>query len=1114
MSTLPSGGNIDTDRPTFATNRPALGQTVHAAVSKMLRHFRGLWFRAPHLAIATAYFNCDGFSLLADELEAAGGTQLLLGVEPRKSHDPALRSIRFASARQAERVRHSRELDEHLIHLKLWRDAVTFEPASREKVQRLVRWLRSGKVQVRRFEQGFVHGKAFIVVDGNSAAMVGSANFTAAGLSANLELEVGVYSPDTVSRITSWFNELWEQSEPFDLASLYEAKFALHAPHIVFLRMLWEIYGDELLSEEHDTGTVAEGRLTEFQRHGAWRARKILERRNGVIIADEVGLGKTFIAGALLRETIVRRQRAIVLGPAALRGTWRQFLLDEQLPVEYLSFDELLNGAAAYQPHEYSLVVVDEAHALRNLGTLRSQAMTRLLGGDPPKSLVLVTATPVNNSLDDIRNLLSYFIKDDAAFVQSGIVSIAERFRSAQLKNPDDLSPEYLFDILDQVAVRRTRRFVRKYYTNDVVTVDGIERPIVFPEPRVLKVEYELEAVIPGFFERFEEIVGGTDRYSRSGQLLRAGSPALLSLARYTPSNYRVDGAVSQHEVQNAGLIRTTLLKRFESSAHAFVETCKHMLIAHQRFLEALQRGVVLRGKMLQEWISSDSDDIGELIANTLSAASDYDGSAEDAKNYDVERLRDALMRDMALLEELRDAAAVVTKANDPKLQALIGELRSIVRDATREGTNEDERRDKRKVIVFTYFTSTAHWIYQALQDIIISDPELHTYNGRLALVSGQDGARRDELVQAFAPKTMRATVPDAYDLLIATDVLAEGVNLQQARHVVNFDLPWNPMRLVQRHGRIDRIGSEHRHVYLRCFFPDVRLDEMLGLEAILRRKYTQAARSIGTSKAFPDIDPLDINLTESRDEIARLAAGDATLFEEGGDARGALSGEELRQRLRTALLDGEMLRLVKELPLGAGSGFVHEGSERLFVFCARILDHDAVQFRVVAERAGDGMHVGDDLLTALTSAAPPGGFAEAGVLPEDRISAAFSAWQRALGHIVERWNWSADPANTAPQVPAAMREAVRLMRAKGHQYLPIAEVDRLVDVLEGAYPPRLQRRLREVLSNAADDESTVSAIRSFVRENGLQATAPRERLPLIVEEDVRLVCWMSVSPS
>jgi len=413
--------------------------------------------------------------------------RLLLGAEPTPPPARPARKIGESLARFDARVVHEaiRANDAGLLRD---RNLLEFAPATEAAIRRLLALLESGTVEVRRYEKGFLHGKAFIFAD-DEGVISGSSNFTAAGLTANLELNLGRYDPTPVRQVKRWFDELWEEAQPFDLAAIYQQRYEEYPPYLIYLRVLWELYGREL---EEEQGLEPFIHLTTFQSDGLWRARRILGEFNGVLFADGVGLGKTFVAGELIREAVQdRRQRVLLIAPAALRdGMWMRFTDEHQIHVEAYSFEQLLNdrqlgGNESYlkhQPNEYAMVVVDEAHVFRNPDTRRAQALRRLLLGKPPKQLVLLTATPVNNSLWDLYYLLTLFIGHDAMFAERGIRSLKDRFSEASQENPDDLRPDLLFDVLDAVTVRRTRHFVRRYYPYDRIRIHGgAEIPVQFP---------------------------------------------------------------------------------------------------------------------------------------------------------------------------------------------------------------------------------------------------------------------------------------------------------------------------------------------------------------------------------------------------------------------------------------------------------------------------------------------------------------------------------------------------------------------------------------------------------------------------------------------------------
>ena len=286
------------------------------------------------LAIATAYFNLGGYQLLADELDHPARVRILLGAEPPEPE----RRLRSLSEPRTQRQQIRRALEGHAQDLRADSDLLGFTLEVSKGAERLIEWLRSDRVEVRRLRDRFLHGKAFVVTTDDAGVIAGSANFTYAGMSKNLELALGNYDPPTVKRVSGWFEELWAEAEDYDLASIYDARFEPHTPYVIYLRMLWERYASELAEE---AGVAPGGviHLTRFQEDGLWRARRILAQRNGVLIADEVGLGKTFLAGELIREAIEgRRQRVLLVAPATLRnGPWRTFNARHQLGVECIS---------------------------------------------------------------------------------------------------------------------------------------------------------------------------------------------------------------------------------------------------------------------------------------------------------------------------------------------------------------------------------------------------------------------------------------------------------------------------------------------------------------------------------------------------------------------------------------------------------------------------------------------------------------------------------------------------------------------------------------------------------------------------------------------------------
>lgn len=1078
-------------RPEFIDNREL---TMLQAMATHLDWLQETYVMPVELSIATGYFNPAGFWMLADRLERLSRVRLLLGAEPVP---PPAVPLRMPGDPQPDRFQANlvrKALDSTDSGLQRDRDYLPFAPETDQKLRRLLAFLQTGRIEVRRYEKSFLHGKAYVFA-GDEGAIVGSSNFTAAGLTSNLELNLGRYDPTPVRKVQEWFDRLWDEAVPYDLAVLYAARFEPYDPYLVFLRVLWERYKDELKEEAAGAARI---RLTTFQNDGIFRAKSICSKYNGVLIADGVGLGKTFIGGALLREaTEDRRQRALLVTSAALRdATWERFVHTYGLYLEKVSFEELTSDVQLGGDHpilkqrvnDYALVVVDEAQAFRNPDTKRAQALRRLLQGRPPKTLILMTATPVNNSLWDLYYLLTYVIGHDAAFADLGIRSLKERFAAAVSEDPDDLKPDVLFDILDATTVRRTRHFVQRYYPNDrILGPGGVEIPVQFPQPHVRAVTYSLDDVIPGFFDEFAEALAPEDGIPR------------LTLARYTPSRYRPGGEPAIREEALVGLLRSGLLKRFESSAHAFAQTAEKMARAHDVFLEGLDRGVVLTAEGIEEWEQADSDEaLDQLVSDTGSVS---------AEGYVVERLRRDVEADRDLLRAFATIARRVARANDPKLRALTEQLVKILQQAQGEALDDQDLRDKRKVIVFSHFADTVGWIRDYLLDVLTTDLRLAEFRGRLAALSGRGGTGTVSLEDAmfgFAPRTAEAPPgrdDDRYDILVTTDILSEGMNLQQCRNLINYDLPWNPMRLVQRHGRIDRIGSPHSDVYVKCFFPDRQLDALLDLESRIRRKLAQAAATVGVEhEVIPGAATSDVVFAETRAEIARLRQEEAALLENAGEDPSAHSGEEYRQELRKGL--ERYGRQIERLPGGAGSGF-RGGPAKGHFFCARVGTRVFLRFV-----PSDGAKIVRDTLGCLRLIAcredTPYDLAP------DLQERAYDAWARARRDIWEEWAFATDPANLQPKVRPALRAAAVYLRRYPPAGMNQEELDALIEAVEAPWGARIERQIREAMAGG-DPVAVSAALAAKIRDLGLQPFRAPEPLPPIQEHEVHLVCWMGV---
>lgn len=1047
-------------RPELVDNE----ETTHAAALAWLVSDLGV--QHP-LSVATGYVNLSGLHHLAELISAGYGARLLLGAAPEPGLGAEVPLGRFELA---------------LETLRRERDLSRFPPSrSASRLATVETWLGSESVEVRRFVDQFLHGKAYLfgTQQDARAALVTSANLTGGGLFSNRELGLVNYQPGTARSALIWFDKLWENASDFkdELRALLFPDPGLVDPQTVYLRALLELYGDEL-EMELPPSRVSAVALAPFQRDGYERARRILALHHGVVYADGVGTGKTEIGLAFIEEYALRLgQHALVVTPAQLRGNWEERIDQARLPAQVVSFQQLARDeqlAPDRPDHErvlhnsrdsYRLVVVDEAHAFRTPGTTWYRAMSRLLGGER-KDVVLLTATPVNNGLWDLYHLVMLFARHDRALASRGIPSIREVFvrAGANERDPENLDPELLFPVVDSVSVRRDRRFIEANYPRATFP-DGT--PVRFPRPVPSTRRYDLEGAHP---ELFDEITG------RIGE---------LTMARYRPSAYEVVGGPTRaEEATLAGLMQSQLLKRFESCWASCLESVRRMVVAHDVFLASWDHGVVPSKEVLRNAARQEFDDAGVATWVEETLAADVDGRPieefKDSYRHDVEA-------DRVLLVCMQERLQTLDAASDSKFALLCEVLASL---------------SAQKVAVFATYADTVRYL-----DDHLPRP---AYGRERVVVIGteSDPDARAAALARFCPETVVRpgyVPPDGeVDMLVSTDVLSEGQNLQQAGAVVSYDMPWNPQRVVQRNGRVIRLRSPHESVELVTMLPvPGELERLLGLEATIRRKILAASVFGMETEVLDDVD------VELRSYAERLEAGDETLFDPLPEEGAAFAGEELRAALRRALAEGEIARL-KSLPWGVGAAFAQGpdvpsvGPVGWFFACRTRADER--YWRYV--EAQDKVEGAEGVILGCIN---PGNAPRAD--PTSVPLGLEEAWQAAVESIVAEQRERADPRRATESVGPLQRFALDVLRdpavrvpVGGSLAAEALSVERSSSVRQALADIR-----RAVDATEISREEAARQIVAVVESFGLQPVEPVPVAEPIAEDDVGVVCWMAV---
>ena len=742
---------------------------------------------------------------------------------------------------------------------------------------RCAEWVEN-TVKIRRANQPVPQG-AVVLRNGDGRpqqVVLGSFSFSTGGLGLApgnpLNLIQASETPEESVRLCDWFDEQWSALAADDAAKagvvgMLRSLAAHRDPlsiYALILRHLFRAQGDELDEEQvvkSATGirnTEVWKKLFKFQRDGVVGAIDKLNRFGGCIIADSVGLGKTFEALAIIKYHELRNDRALVLCPKRLRDNWslyrsndrRNFLAGDRFNYDILNHTDLsrdggLSGdidLAHVNWGNYDLVVIDESHNFRNKRTPRQggetrydRLMRRIIREGVKTRVLMLSATPVNNRMADLRNQIAFATEgNDTALVDDGIASIDGTTRLAQklfnrwlaLDDSERTPPRLIemlgfdyFTLLDRLTIARSRRHLEKYY--------GTLETGRFPE-RLKPINVKPDVDLAGEFRSIREINLEIRRLNLAAYaLLRYVLPHKRDAynEKYSTKLQSGEGFFRQvdREESLVHLLRVNALKRMESSVASFALTVRRQLDDVEATLARIEE----QADELEEFDIADVD-IEDAAFETLLV-----GRKVKVLLQDVDRIRwrQDLIEDRNRLATLHAAARQVTAARDAKL----AELRGVIERKCQDPINPENR----KVIVFTAFADTARYLYGELapwpQESLGLESALVTGAGRNLTTLPRLRKDLASILTAFAPRTKERpedlAAEGELDLLIATDCISEGQNLQDCDWLINYDIHWNPVRIIQRFGRIDRIGSPNERIQLVNFWPNIELEEYLRLE-------------------------------------------------------------------------------------------------------------------------------------------------------------------------------------------------------------------------------------------------------------------------------------------
>ena len=773
----------------------------------------------------------------------------------------------------------------------------------------------SGRIEMRIHPKQNIHAKIYIFREkvyhphGYGSVITGSSNLTEAGLEKNFEFNVELRYDDDIQFATETFERLWAESVEIDITHIEKIKTESYlntdfTPYEVYLKFLLEYFGKSIDFDPNSVSDLPKGyKKLSYQIDAVNDGYSKMMKHNGFFLSDVVGLGKTIVSALIAKKFFfangfpMHRSYTLIIVPPALKEGWErtmtEFKLDNYKIITNGSLHKLKN------PSLYDLVIVDEAHKFRSdtasmYNELQKLCKTKTLHADGSlhdKKVILVSATPLNNRPEDIANLVYLFQDSKDSTLEEGNLQrffreqIDKYKRAKDLKDIELISKEVkaIYEkirvkVVEPLTVRRTRTDLME---NEAYRKDLEKQNVHFPDVKAPhKIYYQLDTEL-------EELYDKTIRY------LKGKEKGTLKYYRYQAIKYLLPPKKDKYKkadlisIQLAGIMKTLLVKRIDSSFYAFKQSLKRYYQANKVMLDMFEKGVIYIAPNLKvnELLSEGRED--ELIRQ-IEEAQYTDPTIEVCTPEDFETIFiDGLKQDGQILKELVEAWDKVTY--DPKLDIFINEYmkgKLFDKSINQEG----------KLVIFSESKETTKYLSDALRA-----------NGFNRVLTVQSDNRNDKMpaLEANFDANYKGEKKNDYNIVISTEVLAEGVNLHRANVIVNYDTPWNSTRLMQRIGRVNRIGSTAKEVHIFNFFPTAKVNNDIELEKKAKMKLFAFHAALGEDSQIYSTDEspesfglFDKNVDEERDEKLRYLMWLRQLKEENPDLIKRINKMPLRARV------------------------------------------------------------------------------------------------------------------------------------------------------------------------------------------------------------------------
>lgn len=803
----------------FFTNEPGL---------KLEDRFKSTLVNVETFDILVGYFRTSGFKALCNEFESIDKIRILIGLSTDKQTVEAYqksKQLDFLESHSNTKDIFSKKLEKELYSSE---DNYDVEYS----IRKFVEFLRSGKLELRAFPSRDLHAKVYISKfrkdDRDYGRVItGSSNFSENGLNSQYEFNVELKNSIDVKYAQEKFDNLWAMS--VDLTETYidtiNDKTWLNdtiKPYELYIKFLYEYFKEKLEKKETLEIKPPKGFMKlEYQQEAVRTISEIVDKYNGCFLADVVGLGKTYITAMYMQNLPGKK---LVICPPPIIENWEDAINDFGVrSATVVSLGKLEHiKKKGYQDFDY--IFVDEAHRFRNENTSQYQLLHEICYG---KKVILITATPLNNSIYDFYPLITLFQPAKNSTIP-GMKNLEGFFVNARnrLKKLDKSTPEYIEEVkniskevrnkvLKYILVRRTRRDVKEYFSNDIK-----KQGLFFPEvdaPHRIVYQYD---------EKTNEIFDTTISKLKH-----------FTFARYQPGNnlkatFKRSDFEQTQERNLVGFMKTMLIKRLESSRFAFLQTVSRFINSYEQFIKMYNSGTVYISKKVDVYDYLESENEDELIE---ALENDSKAKIYEANQFNNDFI-DKLEFDLSILKWMKDSWSKIDK--DFKKDAFIQALKT------------DKFLNDNKILIFSESMETGLDLYNSLYE---------DFGNSILFYSS--GERRYEN-KSVSPNTVKDLIHKNYDpkyyetsddikVLITTDVLAEGINLHRSNIIINYDLPWNPTRVLQRVGRVNRVGSKFDKIHIYNIFPSATADNELNLEDNIKAKIQAFHETLGEDAKY-----------------------------------------------------------------------------------------------------------------------------------------------------------------------------------------------------------------------------------------------------------------------